>query len=113
MSDNHPESSGRVQHTGLHQPTMNTPTPWRRRLADWIDTKPIQRAITLLILINALVLGLETSDQIMAAWGPWLIAADQITPFPSINPPYPPQPGEKAARIAPVFPSSLLNVLGE
>jgi voltage-gated sodium channel len=57
---------------------MNTPTPWRRRLADWIDTKPIQRAITLLILINALVLGLETSDQIMAAWGPWLIAADHL-----------------------------------
>lgn len=30
-----------------------------------------------LILINAVVLGLETSPSIMAAWGPWLVAADR------------------------------------
>ena len=30
-----------------------------------------------LILINAVVLGLETSPSIMAVWGPWLVAADR------------------------------------
>ena len=36
----------------------------------------VQRSLIALILVNAVVLGLETSSKLMAGWGPWLIAAD-------------------------------------
>lgn len=37
----------------------------------------MQRLLIGLILVNAVVLGLETSSSIMTAWGAWLIAADR------------------------------------
>lgn len=49
----------------------------RQRLAQWLEQPPLQRILIALILINAIVLGLETSSEIMAQWGPWLIAADR------------------------------------
>jgi voltage-gated sodium channel len=52
-------------------------SPWRQRLACWIDQPGLQHLLIALILINAVVLGLETSPSIMAAWGPWLVAADR------------------------------------
>lgn len=52
-------------------------TPWRQRLACWIEQPGLQHLLIALILVNAVVLGLETSPSIMAAWGPWLIAADR------------------------------------
>jgi voltage-gated sodium channel len=52
-------------------------SPWRQRLACWIEQPGLQHMLIALILINAVVLGLETSPSIMAAWGPWLVAADR------------------------------------
>ncbi|MDQ5916986.1 MAG: ion transporter, partial [Pseudomonadota bacterium] len=52
-------------------------SPWRQRLACWIEQPGLQHLLIALILINAAVLGLETSPSIMAAWGSWLVAADR------------------------------------
>jgi voltage-gated sodium channel len=51
--------------------------PWRQRLKAWLDTPLVQRGLTALILVNAVILGLETSSTVMASWGPWLIGADK------------------------------------
>ena len=48
---------------------------WRSRLAEKLDLPMVQHALISLILINALILGLETSQTVMQAWGPWLVAA--------------------------------------
>ena len=50
---------------------------WRPRLAATLDLPMVQHVLISLILINALILGLETSQTLMQAWGPWLIAADK------------------------------------
>jgi len=50
----------------------------RPRLAERLETPFVQRSLTALILINAFILGLETSATVMAGWGPWLIAADRV-----------------------------------
>lgn len=50
---------------------------WRSRLAAKLDLPVVQHALISLILINALILGLETSQTVMQAWGPWLIATDK------------------------------------
>lgn len=50
---------------------------WRQRLADWLEQATLQRLLIGLILINAVVLGLETSETIMVAWGTWLVAVDR------------------------------------
>jgi len=60
----------------MHAQTL--PAPWRLRLAEWIEQPRLQRLLIALILINAVVLGLETSPAIMAAWGDWLVAADRL-----------------------------------
>lgn len=46
------------------------------RLADAMESVRVQRAITALIILNAVILGLETSDSIVAQAGPWLDAID-------------------------------------
>ena len=51
--------------------------PWRQRARAWLETPLVQRSLIALILLNAVILGLETSAELMAAWGPWLIAADR------------------------------------
>ena len=50
---------------------------WRFRLAAMLELPRVQHALIGLILINAAILGMETSPALMAAWGPWLIAADK------------------------------------
>jgi voltage-gated sodium channel len=50
---------------------------WRQRLLAWLDSAPVQRILISLILLNAAILGMETSQSLMAAWGTWLIRADQ------------------------------------
>ncbi len=50
---------------------------WRERLAAWLETPRIQRSLIALILVNAVILGLETSPVVRGSWGPWLIAVDQ------------------------------------
>jgi voltage-gated sodium channel len=50
---------------------------WRGQLRDFIEKPITQRVILALILVNAAILGLETSPSLMASHGPLLIALDQ------------------------------------
>ena len=43
---------------------------WRSRLAARLELPWVQHCLIGLILINAVILGLETSPALMAAWGP-------------------------------------------
>ena len=52
------------------------PSPLIDALARWLDAPSVQRTLIALILINAVILGLETSTTVMASWGRWLITAD-------------------------------------
>jgi voltage-gated sodium channel len=59
--------------------TADRPSPrtLRARLTTLIEDSRVQRVILLLILINAVILGLETSPSVMASAGPVLTALDQ------------------------------------
>ena len=50
---------------------------WQRRLRTFIDRPATQRTILALILLNAVILGLETSPSLMASHGSLLVALDQ------------------------------------
>jgi voltage-gated sodium channel len=50
----------------------------RRRASDFIEGPRAVFAITALIIVNAIVLGLETDAGIMAAYGDWLRSLDKI-----------------------------------
>jgi voltage-gated sodium channel len=50
---------------------------WQGRLRAFIDRPATQRTILALILVNAVILGLETSPSLMAAHGPLLVVLDQ------------------------------------
>ncbi len=50
----------------------------RRKLADFVCSQPFQRFIVGVILLNAVTLGLETSATVMASYGPFLLALDQL-----------------------------------
>lgn len=54
-----------------------TAVHWRQRLGAWIEAPRIQHALVALILVNALVLGLETFPEVRAQWGTWLAALDR------------------------------------
>ncbi|GAB3849197.1 ion transporter [Nesterenkonia populi] len=54
------------------------PSPWRARLGEWVESSPVQRLVILVILVNAVVLGLETSPEMMDAVGPVLVTIDVI-----------------------------------
>jgi voltage-gated sodium channel len=51
---------------------------WRERVRQVLEHRSVQRTIIGLILVNAVILGLETSDAVMAAWGPMLLTLDSI-----------------------------------
>jgi len=51
---------------------------WITRLGQRVEAPPFQRLIITLIVLNGMTLGLETSETIMAAVGPWLLAFDRI-----------------------------------
>jgi len=51
--------------------------PWRINLAAWIESPRIQRAVVAVIMINAVILGLETSAAMMERMGGLLIAIDK------------------------------------
>jgi voltage-gated sodium channel len=55
----------------------STPPDLRTRLATLLQHGRVQRTILLLILVNAVILGMETSPTLMAAYGPVLIALDK------------------------------------
>ena len=50
---------------------------WRIRLGQWVESAGPTRFIIALIVINAIILGLETSPAIMAVAGPGLILANK------------------------------------
>ena len=50
----------------------------RERLAEWLESMPVRKAIIGVILFNALILGLETSTSVMAAWGSVLNLLDLL-----------------------------------
>ena len=56
---------------------MHAPSVWRPRLDRWLGSAPVHNSLIALILLNAVILGLETSPSLMAAWGSWLSAADR------------------------------------
>ena len=49
---------------------------WRGSLQVFLESRRFQFAITALIVLNAITLGLETSPVIMAAFGPALLVLD-------------------------------------
>lgn len=63
---------------------MNTSTTsvpsrsWRQTGQAWLDTPIFQRTILTLIVINAVILGLETSTSVMQTAGRWILLIDQI-----------------------------------
>lgn len=52
--------------------------PWRSRLARWVESPRVQQLIVAVILLNALILGLETSDALMERYGSLLILLDKL-----------------------------------
>lgn len=49
----------------------------RARAGVWIESRPVQQVIIVLIVLNAVILGMETSPAFMDQMGPILIGADQ------------------------------------
>lgn len=58
-------------------PPVSAPSGWRGQLRAFIEHRRVQQGIIALILINAVLLGLETSPAIMAAAGNVILAADR------------------------------------
>ncbi len=50
----------------------------RERVAKWLELPRVQNAIVMVIVFNAFVLGLETSDAVMAASGPLILFLDRV-----------------------------------
>ncbi|UCH40635.1 MAG: ion transporter [Gammaproteobacteria bacterium] len=48
------------------------------RVRDWVEQSKVQRFIMTLIVINAIILGLETEAAVMASYGEILIAVDHV-----------------------------------
>jgi voltage-gated sodium channel len=48
----------------------------RRRAAAWIEQPRVQHALIALIVLNAVILGMETSPALMARWGKALVTID-------------------------------------
>ena len=51
---------------------------WKGRLADWVESAKVSRFIIVLIVVNAIVLGLETSPTVMRVAGGELALINQI-----------------------------------
>jgi voltage-gated sodium channel len=52
-------------------------SPLRQHVQAWLNTPLFQRTILTLIVINAIILGLETSPTVMQAAGPWILLIDK------------------------------------
>jgi voltage-gated sodium channel len=53
------------------------PVGVRQRLAAWLDSAPVRNTIIGVIVFNAIILGMETSDTLMATAGPLILALDR------------------------------------
>jgi voltage-gated sodium channel len=58
-------------------PSLPLAAPPPTRLQSWLVSPLVHNGILALIIINAVILGLETSPAAMRAWGPALLALDQ------------------------------------
>jgi voltage-gated sodium channel len=58
--------------------TSPAATPSRLRAARWVESSTVQRWVVGVILLNALVMGMETSPELMARWKVLLITLDKI-----------------------------------
>lgn len=56
-------------------------SPTRVAVAGFVESPRVQRVVVAAILVNALVLGLETSDALMAGWGGLLTGIDRLCLF--------------------------------
>lgn len=63
-----------IQTPELAQPRSD----WRARLEQWLNSNRVQQSIIALIVLNAVILGLETSDSLMADWGVLLHRLDNL-----------------------------------
>ena len=51
---------------------------WRIRLAEWIESKPVERFVLIAILVNAVVLGIYIDPTILEEWDPVLHQIDLV-----------------------------------
>ncbi|SDF79689.1 voltage-gated sodium channel [Sulfitobacter delicatus] len=58
--------------------SQTAPTSPRRRIARFVERNAVQNFILAVILFNAVILGLETSDAVMAEVGPLILVLDRI-----------------------------------
>lgn len=58
--------------------TATSLPPWRLRILGLVEDKRFTRTITALIVINAILLGLETVTSVMDAWGFLIRGADRV-----------------------------------
>ena len=57
---------------------MNPASGYLKSLTRLVESRAFTLTITVVIVINAITLGLETSPAAMAAFGPWLLAIDSL-----------------------------------
>ena len=62
----------------MNEAVSNLPASPVRGLLGLVESRAFSNAITAVIIINAITLGLETSPRAMAAIGPWLYAIDTV-----------------------------------
>ena len=58
--------------------TASPPPAWRLRLRGFVEHRRFVQAITVLIVINAALLGLETAPLLMAGWGTLIADVDVV-----------------------------------
>lgn len=61
----------------LHLRRQSGVAPWRLALAEWIEAPRIQTVLVGIILLNAIILGFETSAELMATHGTLLKTLDR------------------------------------
>tara|TARA_B100001093_G_scaffold325888_1_gene310898 strand:- start:1879 stop:2715 length:837 start_codon:yes stop_codon:yes gene_type:complete len=52
--------------------------PWRLKLANFVESKSVQRLILIAILVNAVALGLNIDPTLIESWDPFLIKLDHL-----------------------------------
>lgn len=65
-------------HVMNEMPINPSPIHWRQHLGVMMESKTVVRLITTLIIINAVILGMQTYPSLMAQWGEVLIALDKL-----------------------------------
>lgn len=62
----------------IHLMGLNKASEWRLRLARWVESSAIQKFVIAVILLNGLLLGLETSPTVMVHVGPLVLWLDKL-----------------------------------